>query len=155
MFAARVWLASRGLTPPSLQRWHVDILLDIVDQPARAHYDERVDTRFRIEIYSEEWGFMFCHAGQTSRIRVNHAPAIHGRDDFGLVHLTPLLSDFGVLLRSVEHRNNLLGSTGGVEAHRRQRICHQQHCHSIAIFWSAARASPRQSSEVIPRPNSS
>jgi hypothetical protein len=106
--AARTWLGSRGLTSVGLQRWHVDVLLDVVDQVARSAYDERVDTRFRLQIYSEEWGFMFCHACMTSRIRVHHAPMIHGRDDFGLLRSTSSsLADISTLLRSVEHRNRI------------------------------------------------
>src|SRR4051812_39414952 len=70
MLAARSWLTSRGLTSTGVLRWHAEILLDIVDQPAREEFDDRVDTRFRIEIYSEEWGFCFCHGGQSSWIRV-------------------------------------------------------------------------------------
>ncbi len=106
--AARTWLTSRGLTSSGvLQRWHVDILLDVVDQMARPQFDDRVDTRFRIEIYSEEWGFMFCHGSRSSRIRVTHTASVHGRDDYALLEATPPLKDLGALLRFIEHGNRL------------------------------------------------
>ena len=105
MLAARSWLTSRGLASTGVLRWHAEILLDVVDQPAREQFDERSDTRFRIEIYSEEWGFFFCHGGQCSWIRVTDIPFVHGRDDFGLLGSTPGLRDLGTLLRSAEQKH--------------------------------------------------
>jgi len=107
MLAARAWLASRGLSPPAVKGWHVDILLDVADQVARPYFDDRVDTRFRIEIWSEEWSYMFCHSGQMSRVRVTHVPMIDGRDEFVLLHSTPALRDMGELLRAVERRHKI------------------------------------------------
>lgn len=107
MLAARAWFHARALSTPGLLRWHAEILLDVVDQPAREKFDERTDTRFRVEIYSEEWGFLFCHAGQASWIRVTDIPFVHGRDDFRLLSLTPALKDIGVLLRSLEQRHRI------------------------------------------------
>src|SRR3954471_13022343 len=77
MLAARAWFRARALTAPGLLRWNAEILLDVVDQPARDKFDERIDTRFRLEIYSEEWGFLFCHGGQASWIRVTDIPFVH------------------------------------------------------------------------------
>jgi hypothetical protein len=107
MFAARAWLRSRGLSSSSLQLWHVDIALDIGELVTRASFEDRNDTRFRLEIYSEEWSFTFCHARQQTRIRVSHSPTIDGRDDFGLLRATPLLGDVGTLLRTIEHAHKL------------------------------------------------
>jgi hypothetical protein len=90
-----------------VQTWHVHIFFDVIDQVARSHFDERVDTRLRIEISRDEWSFLFCHAGQNSRIRVSHVPMIDGRDDFGLLHHTPALRDLGELLRTTERRNTI------------------------------------------------
>src|SRR5947207_487774 len=70
-------------------------------------FDERTDTRFRVEIYSEEWGFLFCHAGQASWIRVTDVPFVHGRDDFKLLPSMPALKDLGTLLRSVEQQHHV------------------------------------------------
>jgi hypothetical protein len=107
MLAARMWFRARALSAPGLLRWHAEILLDVVDQPARESFDERTDTRFRLEIYSEEWGFLFCHAGLASWIRITDIPFVHGRDDFGLLSSTPALKDIGGLLRGVEHRHRI------------------------------------------------
>jgi hypothetical protein len=127
MFAARAWLRSRGLSSSSLLLWHVDIALDIAEPVTRASFDQtsappfggaarsggagpfedRNDTRFRLQIYSEEWGFTFCHARRQTRIRVSHSPTIDGRDDFGLLRATPLLGDIGTLLRTIEHAHKL------------------------------------------------
>jgi hypothetical protein len=107
MLAARAWFRDRALSAPGLLRWHAEVLLDVVDQPARDQFDERTDTRFRLEIYSEEWGFLFCHAGRASWIRVTDVPFVHGRDDFRLLSTTPALRDIGHLLRAVEQRHGL------------------------------------------------
>lgn len=105
VLAARAWLAARGVTATGLLRWHAEILLDVVDQSAREAFDERVDTRFRIDIYSEEWGFFFCHGGRASWIRITDIPFVHGRDDFHLLAVTPALREFGGLVRSIEHQH--------------------------------------------------
>lgn len=105
MLAASAWFRARALSAPGLVRWHAEILLDVVDQPARDRFDERTDTRFRLEIYSEEWGFLFCHAGDASWIRVTDIPFVHGRDDFRLLSITPPLKEIGHLLRTMEQRH--------------------------------------------------
>jgi len=106
--AANAWLTSLGLNPPpGLLRWHAEISLDVIDGPARADYDETRDTRFHIDIYSEEWGFFFCHAGRVSWIRVTDIPFVHGRDDHQLLLQVPALPDVGKLLRTLEAKNNI------------------------------------------------
>jgi hypothetical protein len=100
---AHGWIASVGLdAPPGTLRWHAEISLDVVDGPARAEFDDRVDTRFHIDVYSEEWGFFFCHAGRVSWIRVTDIPFVHGRDDHQLLAQTPSLGAIGELIRRVE-----------------------------------------------------
>jgi hypothetical protein len=69
------------------------------------HFDERSDTRFRLEIYSEEWGVFFCHKGRASWIRVTDIPFVHGRDDFHLLQAVPALNDIASLLRSIEQEH--------------------------------------------------
>ncbi len=88
-------------------RWHVAIGLDVRDEPARASFDEQTDSRFHIEIYAEEWGFFFCHAGRASWIRVTDQPFVHMRDDYGLLALTPPLDAIGTLLRKTEQEHQL------------------------------------------------
>jgi hypothetical protein len=100
--AAREWLAARGLTPPELTRWHATILVGTEDHPPELEIDERRETRFRIEIYAEEWGFFFCHGGRSSWIRVTDIAFVHGRDDFQLLAVTPPLVHLGILLRRFE-----------------------------------------------------
>jgi hypothetical protein len=107
MLAARSWLFSRGLSPGSLVQWRAEIVLDVVDAPARAVFDERVDTCFRIEIYSHEWAFRFCHGGHSSWIRVTDVPFVHGRDDFKLLGVTPALRDLGSVVRTLEQKHGI------------------------------------------------
>lgn len=105
---AATWLAARGLTPPpSLERWHVEIALDVVDEPAPAEFDEATATRFHLDIYSEEWGVFFCHAGRASWIRVTDIAFVHGRDQHGLLVITPSLQDVGRLLRLLERQHQV------------------------------------------------
>lgn len=105
--AARGWLNARGVSAAANPRWHVKILLDVVDKPAREQFDVRTDTRFRIEIYSVEWAFLFCHSGRASSIRVTDIAFVHGRDDFRLLDATPSLKELGMLLRSVEQQHGV------------------------------------------------
>src|SRR5579863_8099104 len=105
--AAARWLEARALTAIGGARWHVEIALDVVEQPASPEYDERTATRFHIEIFSEEWGFFFCHGGRASWIRVTDVAFVHGRDDFGLLPATPALDDIGLLLRELEALHQL------------------------------------------------
>ncbi len=107
MRAASGWLEERRIRDPSLKRWHVEVSLATTDGPAPINYDDRIDTRFHVDIYSEEWGFFFCHAGRASWIRVTDIPFVHGRDDFKLLSLTPRLSDVSQLLRSIETQHQL------------------------------------------------
>jgi hypothetical protein len=85
--------------------WHVEISLDVRDAPAAPVFDDRRDTRFRIEIYSQEWGVFFCHQGRASWIRVTDIPFVHGRDDFQLLQELPSLDQIGLLVRSVEGKH--------------------------------------------------
>jgi hypothetical protein len=106
--AAASWLRSLGLNPPpGLLRWHVEISLDVVNRPARVEFDEQRDTRFHIDIYSEEWGFLFCHVGRVSWIRITDIPFVHGRDDHQLLAQTPALDNIGELLRAVEQKHQI------------------------------------------------
>src|SRR6478672_6111797 len=57
--ASSRWLSDRGVDATTLKRWHVEVSLSITDGPAPPTFDDRVDTRFHIDIYSEEWGFFF------------------------------------------------------------------------------------------------
>jgi hypothetical protein len=102
---SETWLRTRGITPPTRQRWHVEITLDVVDGPPSRDFDESTTTRFHIDIYSEEWGVFFCHQGRSSWIRVTDTPSIHGRDDYGLLGQLPPLDEIGALLRHLEQQH--------------------------------------------------
>ncbi len=104
--AAFDWLEEHKLPTPST-RWHVAIGLDVRDEPAPASFDEASDSRFHVEIYSEEWGFFFCHGGRASWIRITDVPFVHIRDDYRLLARTPTLRDIGVLLRALEQEHAL------------------------------------------------
>ena len=67
--AADRWLRVLGLV--SVPRWYSEIAI-LADG----------DTRFDLNVYAEEWGFVFKHGDRTSWIRVTDVPFIHGRDDF-------------------------------------------------------------------------
>jgi hypothetical protein len=100
--AAGTWLRSRGATPPATLRWHVEIALDVLDEPAPSEYDEATATRFHIDIYGEEWGFFFCYRGRSSWIRITDIAFVHGRDDYQLLASVPALKDIGTLIRRLE-----------------------------------------------------
>jgi hypothetical protein len=100
--ASARWLAQRRLSSTSVMRWHVEIALDVVDEPAPAEFDDRTATRFHIDLYSEEWGVFFCHGGRASWLRVTDIAFVHGRDDFGLLADLPELGDLGPWLRQLE-----------------------------------------------------
>lgn len=106
------WLAERGLTRTTEKRWHCEVSLATIDGLAPATFDDRVDTRFHIDIYSEEWGFFFCHGGRASWIRVTDIPFVHGRDDFQLLPKANVLGEIGSLLRGLE-------STHRIKFHRK------------------------------------
>src|SRR5215831_84182 len=99
--AASAWLNERSLLAPA-SRWHVEVALDVRDGPALAEFDEHLDTRFHVAIYSEEWGFFFCHGGRASWIRVTDVVFVHVRDDFRLLTQTPALKDIGLMMRRLE-----------------------------------------------------
>ena len=91
--ASAAWLDDRGVAP--VTRWSVTIELGVLD------------TRFRIEIYAEEWGYFFSHHGRASWIRITDVPFAHGRDDFGLLARTPALAEIGALLRALEQEHGV------------------------------------------------
>ena len=94
-FGAResaAWLDARGLASPP--HWYVEITLDSDD----------ADTRIELNVYPEEWGFVFRRGMRVSSIRVTDIPFVHGTDDHRLLAQTPALDGFGALLESLERR---------------------------------------------------
>lgn len=105
--AAASWLSAVGLEAPATLRWHAEIAIADLDAAPPIEFDERVATRFQIDLYSEEWGFFFCHRGRSSWVRVTDIPFVHGRDDFGLLQQTPALGSIGALMRALESQHAL------------------------------------------------
>jgi len=102
--ASAAWLVARGLFPKE-PKWYVEVTLDTSAAPASAVFDERTASRFQIEIYSEEWGFQFWHAGRLSWIRVTDVPFVHGRDEHDLLRRVPPLKTIGALIVTLEQRH--------------------------------------------------
>jgi len=92
--ASRAWLEERRLDTRGIRNWFVEIVIDS-DAP---------DTVLDLNIYPEEWGFVFRHGNRVSSIRVTDIPFVHGRDDFRLLSETPPLDRIGDLLATLERR---------------------------------------------------
>src|SRR5688572_1964560 len=90
--ASAAWLLARELFPRD-PRWFVEL-----------EFVAGEDTRLVIEIYAEEWGFAFHHAGRVSWIRVTDIAFVHGRDEHELLADTPTLRDIGRLIARLERR---------------------------------------------------
>jgi hypothetical protein len=101
--ASAAWLLARNLRPHE-PRWYAEVALDINRHATLDEVDQVDATRFHLQIYSEEWGYMFTHLGRTSWIRVTDIAFVHGRDDYELLRTTPSLREIGTLVRSLEHR---------------------------------------------------
>lgn len=73
------------------------------------------ESRLRIEVFAEEWGYRFDHAGRASWIRVTDVPFVHGHDDHDLLRATPPLERLGRLVRSLETTHGLAFDRAGAE----------------------------------------
>jgi hypothetical protein len=92
--SAHRWLETLAL--PALPRWFVEVTL-----PADK------DTRLDLNIYAEEWGYVFHHAERTSWIRITDVAFVHGRDDFGLLDTTPDLMSIHGFLVEIASRHDI------------------------------------------------
>src|SRR5687767_3532480 len=90
---AAAWLAARGIATGGKTRWNVNIALDVVDAPATAAYAGDTATRFHLDIYRDEWGFVFVHRGKTSHIRRTDRAFVSGTDGHALLARMPPLAD--------------------------------------------------------------
>jgi hypothetical protein len=93
--AASAWLASLDIIPDS-QRWSVEITLPASEQ-----------SRFKLDVYSEEWGFSFAYGERVSWIRVTDIRFVHGRDDHDLLAQTPPLRSIHALVAGLERRYDI------------------------------------------------
>lgn len=106
--ASASWLAAREIVPAA-PHWSAEIIFDsaeYLDADPTA-FDERVHTRFKLDIFAEEWGFKFCYRGRLSWIRVTDIRFVHGRDDHELLPITPPLRKIGSLLSQIESRYDI------------------------------------------------
>jgi hypothetical protein len=95
--ASSTWLAQRGLAASRVPHWYVEITI-ASDTP---------DTRFEINIYPEEWGFVLRRGVRVSSIRVTDVAFVHGLDDYQLLQDTPSLEGIGDLLATLERRHGM------------------------------------------------
>lgn len=93
--AAAAWLASLDIVPLT-QRWSVEISLPAMEQ-----------TRFKLDVYSEEWGYSFAYRDRVSWIRVTDIRFVHGSDDHDLLAATPPLRNIRSLVSELEKRYDL------------------------------------------------
>ncbi len=100
--ASAAWLVARNVFPTE-NRWSIEILLG------------DVETQFALELFAEEWGFRFTHAGKQSWIRVTDLPFVHGRDDHGLIGERPPLRNIGALIKKLESRHAIRFDRGSAE----------------------------------------
>jgi hypothetical protein len=91
--ASHRWLIDRGLEPPS-SHWYVEIRIET----------DVLDVRFELNIYPEEWGFVFRYGRRVSSIRITDVAFVHGRDEHQLLSKTPPLEQIGELLAELEQR---------------------------------------------------
>ena len=97
--ASAAWLVARGLTPREA-RWYAEI--EIATSERELEGD--LPTLLRVEVFSEEWGVWFRRGDKVSWIRVTDVPFVHGRDDHGLLAITPPLKKIGTLVHELERR---------------------------------------------------
>ena len=95
--AAARWFDDRGLDAPRACNWYVEIAVE----------SGNPDIWFEIDIYPEEWGFVFQQGTRISSIRVGETPFVHGRDDHELLAHVPTLERIGQLLTQLESQFNL------------------------------------------------
>jgi hypothetical protein len=91
--ASNRWLADRRLESTA-SHWYVEITIDT----------DVLDVRFELNIYPEEWGFVFRYGRRVSSIRITDVAFVHGRDEHQLLSKTPPLERIGELLADLEQR---------------------------------------------------
>ena len=96
--ASTAWLEERGLDAAHTPHWYIEITID----------SDTVETCFELNIYPEEWGFVFRRGARVSSIRVTDIAFVHGRDDHQLLADTPSLANIGELLAWIERRYDVV-----------------------------------------------
>lgn len=62
---------------------------------------------FKLDVYSEEWGYQFAYGNRVSWIRITDIRFVHGRDDHDLLVKTPPLKNIQTLIADLESRYDL------------------------------------------------
>ena len=70
-----------SISASAVAHWYIEITLA----------SDIADTRLELNLYPEEWGFVFRRGTRVSSIRVTDIPFVHGFDDHGLLGKTPEL----------------------------------------------------------------
>jgi hypothetical protein len=65
-------------------------------------YADIPNARFELNLYPEEWGFLFRLRARLSWIRVTDLAFVHGADDLGLLGRTPRLDQLATLIDALE-----------------------------------------------------
>lgn len=90
--ASRAWLDARGLDARTHAAWYVEVQV----------YTDLPNARFELNLYPEEWGFVFRFKTQLSSIRITDLAFVHGADDLKLLARTPSLDDVSRLMATLE-----------------------------------------------------
>lgn len=90
--ASRTWLEARGIDAKHQPAWYLEIQI----------YADVPETRLELNLYPEEWGFVFRYKRQHSSIRVTDVAFVHGADDMKLLGRTPSLDRLAELLSALE-----------------------------------------------------
>lgn len=105
--ASRAWLEARGIDPRSDAGWFIEIELR-ADLPI---------ARFELNLYPEEWGFVFRLNKRMSSIRITDLPFVHGLDELRLLDRTPRLDHLPPFLLTLEREHAMSFDHDGVKVH--------------------------------------
>lgn len=94
--ASRAWIDRHGIAGP-FDGWFVEIQLR-ADVP---------DVRFELNVYPEEWGFVFRIGKQVSTIRITDVPFVHGVDELKLLPRTPTLDELPGFLATLQAEHGM------------------------------------------------
>jgi hypothetical protein len=92
------WLEERGLDTSRVTRWFVEITMETNDL---------APSKFELNIYPEEWGFILRSGPRVSSLRVTDVPFVHGRDDHHLLDRVTSLDRIGELVARIESEQEI------------------------------------------------
>lgn len=104
--ASRAWIDRHGIAGP-FDGWFVEIQI-------RADVPE---VRFELNVYPEEWGFVFRVGKKVSSIRITDVPFVHGVDELKLLSRTPTLDELPGFLASLQTEHAMVFDADGASVH--------------------------------------